>query len=469
MLPQLHLYYKVDGHCSIEIVFIEQNNWVYMKEIYQKSYLWLIVAVCALGIAGLYSIFVAALRAPILSNIFPKEIFTESLIVHVNLSITVWFLCFLGIINRFALKESFLMARFNNWALACMIVGAVMITFAPFFGGDAHQNNYVPMLENFPFIFGIGMVFTAATLSSLASIFSFISTKAETNKLVEHGIGLASFGASFIFLVALICFFAADYQLKKVIDYYNFTDFAELLFWGFGHVMQFVYLQIYMFALIVLYEKATGKNLFALNIIHWLFGINLIVIIPCPLFFIINNVENGEYSVFFTEHMKNFGGISLALLTIIAVSDYIRTNSKFRSFSAATAGIICSVIIFTFGGIIGYAIETENAVVPAHYHGSVVAITIALMAMSYVMLEESNKGRWQIVSYFFGQILHIGGLAMAGGYGALRKTPGVELAVKAKFYLGIMGFGGMVTIVSGIIFVVTCINLFRRKYENIKG
>jgi hypothetical protein len=67
----------------------------------------------------------------------------------------------------------------------------------------------------------------------------------------------------------------------------------------------------------------------------------------------------------------------------------------------------------------------------------------------------------------FGQILHITGLALAGGYGVLRKTLNTEMALSAKLLMGMMGGGGLIAIVGGLMFVYICgKNIFFRSNQN---
>ena len=63
-----------------------------------------------------------------------------------------------------------------------------------------------------------------------------------------------------------------------------------------------------------------------------------------------------------------------------------------------------------------------------------------------------------------GQLLHVAGLALAGGYGVLRKTPGGDIALSAKIYMGMVGGGGLVAIIGGLMFVYICVkNLYLLK------
>jgi len=135
--------------------------------------------------------------------------------------------------------------------------------------------------------------------------------------------------------------------------------------------------------------------------------------------------------------------------------------------------------------------------IPAHYHGSIVGISVAFMGLSYMFCfkhaiyinikelggviniifaknninNDKNLGQkmasLQVIILTFGQALHVAGLALAGGYGVLRKTPGAEIALSAKVYMGMVGGGGLIAIIGGLIFVYICvINLYPLKRNN---
>ena len=192
-----------------------------------------------------------------------------------------------------------------------------------------------------------------------------------------------------------------------------------------------------------------------------IFYINPIICIVCPLFFIFASVESGAYIEFFTMHMKYFGGISASISATIILYHLYKIKSKKLDYKIYC--FIFSLLIFAIGGLIGYLISGTNVTVPAHYHGSIVGITIALMGLIYYIIAQlgykllPNKILTiQLFLYCLGQAIHITGLALSGGYGAMRKVAGVELSATAKFYMGLMGLGGIIAIISGIIFIVSC-------------
>ena len=111
--------------------------------------------------------------------------------------------------------------------------------------------------------------------------------------------------------------------------------------------------------------------------------------------------------------------------------------------------------------------------VPAHYHGSIVGVTLAFMGLSYVLLPRLGFGeadgrmaRWQPWVYGGGQLTHILGLAWSGGYGVQRKVAGAEQALTTlpqKIGMGMMGAGGLIAVIGGIMFVLVCLKLMLRR------
>jgi hypothetical protein len=50
--------------------------------------------------------------------------------------------------------------------------------------------------------------------------------------------------------------------------------------------------------------------------------------------------------------------------------------------------------------------------------------------------------------------MHIIGLAWSGGYNVARKSTGAERGFEQVAGMGLMGFGGLISIIGGIIFLV---------------
>jgi heme/copper-type cytochrome/quinol oxidase subunit 1 len=149
--------------------------------------------------------------------------------------------------------------------------------------------------------------------------------------------------------------------------------------------------------------------------------------------------------------MKYLGGVTPFLTGLYLIFSKKSLNSNIYS----------SGLLFASGGIIGMMITSSNVTIPAHYHGSVVGVSISFMGLVYLMMKhfdykmpKSSSLKYQPILLSVGQLLHIGGLAFAGGYGALRKHPGVSGNLKSQFGMGIMAIGGILAVIGGVIFII---------------
>ena len=109
---------------------------------------WLFLAISAVAIAGLYSVVLVLLRTPVLYDFIPyKDFFRSALIVHVDLSVLVWF---------FAIQSALIGFYFySNLSLIIFLLaafGTTMLAISPLYRSLPFMNNYVPILQNFPFV-----------------------------------------------------------------------------------------------------------------------------------------------------------------------------------------------------------------------------------------------------------------------------------------------------------------------------
>jgi heme/copper-type cytochrome/quinol oxidase subunit 1 len=68
--------------------------------------------------------------------------------------------------------------------------------------------------------------------------------------------------------------------------------------------------------------------------------------------------------------------------------------------------------------------------------------------------------------YGLGQLMHIVGLVWSGGYGVQRKVAGAEQVLRSNAEIagmGLMGFGGLVAIIGGVLFIVVTVRAMRTK------
>ena len=131
---------------------------------------------------------------------------------------------------------------------------------------------------------------------------------------------------------------------------------------------------------------------------------------------------------------------------------------------AQRSALLFSILLFGVGGVIGFMIRGSNVTIPAHYHGSIVAVTLAFMGVIYHILPRigfrkpsGRLARYQPAVYGIGQMMHVFGLAWSGGYGVQRKTAGSAQgleSIEKIVSMGLMGLGGLIAITGGVIFLV---------------
>ena len=130
----------------------------------QKSIVrkWLGLAVASLLGAGVFSLLLVLSRTPGIQSIIPwVDFFHVALVVHVDLSVLIWFLSMAGVFWTASNPDSGHLLDKNAWNFA--VLGTLIMVICPFFGvGEPLLNNYVPVLQHPVFylallIFGFGI------------------------------------------------------------------------------------------------------------------------------------------------------------------------------------------------------------------------------------------------------------------------------------------------------------------------
>jgi cytochrome c oxidase subunit I len=161
--------------------------------------------------------------------------------------------------------------------------------------------------------------------------------------------------------------------------------------------------------------------------------------------------------------MRFGGGLAIPPVAIAVLWAIARCPRVAPEKMPLRSALITSIALFGAGGIIGFLIQGSNVKIPAHYHGCIVGVTIALMGLAYLLLPTLGYARpslklatWQPYIYGGGQLLHITGLVWSGGYGVQRKVAGSEQVLRTAQEIagmGLMGLGGLIAIVGGILFI----------------
>jgi heme/copper-type cytochrome/quinol oxidase subunit 1 len=203
-----------------------------------------------------------------------------------------------------------------------------------------------------------------------------------------------------------------------------------------------------------------------------LFALALLSVFVTPYAYVAHDIASVEHRNLHTWAMRLGGG--LAILPIaLAVSLSLRgAGHASPTQRPLRAALIASMLLFAAGGLIGVFIAGSNVRIPAHYHGCIVGVTLALMGLVYHLLPQlgyrAPEGRLatlQPTLYGAGQLMHILGLVWSGGYGVQRKVAGAEQVLRSSSEIagmGLMGLGGGVAIIGGLLFVVVVMRAMRQ-------
>lgn len=430
---------------------------------------WLMVGVVALALAGVLAIVLVVARTPQLAALtLFKDLFGKSLVIHVDLSVLVWFLAAAGM-GWHLIPET----NPRNWhclrymrasGLWIFLAGTVLMALSLAMGGESLKNNYVPVLTNIGFALSVGLVLAGICLSALQTLARLrLSDFAGEDGVMHFGLACGAL----IVLIATLCFYLSAEQLG---DRVHGEQRYEIIFWGGGHVLQFLYVQVMMVSWLVL-AKALGLPSLPRRALFVLFALGPLAALSSPAVYLTHDVTSFEYREFFTRQMRDALGVAPGLLGLVVLIYFLRRIATVTREQRALASCLAmSLLLFCFGGVFGLMIVSENVLVPAHYHGSIVGVTLALMGAAYLLLPRfggapvahTRMAFWQPMLYGFGQIMHISGLAYSGGYEVLRKTPG-EVTSEARAAMGIMGLGGLLAIMGGILFVLVVWRSFRKQ------
>lgn len=428
---------------------------------------WLWLGVAALIGSGIFSILLVLARTPFLQSLFPvADFFHVALVVHVDLSVLVWFVACAGVL--WTLNGADRHPWLANAALGCALAGTVMMATAPFFGeGRPVMSNYVPVLDDAWFLIGLGefgLGFALLTLRALAA-----PTRVGT---ALDGAGALRFGLNASAVAAAVALLALAWSWFTVPASLSGKPYYEMLFWGPGHVVQFTWTLLMLVAWLWLASLVHAAPPLSPRLALLLFGVGLVSVFVAPLVYLSWGVDSVPYRKMFTWLMRFGGGLAILPLGLAVLIALARAPRAREARAPLAAALRASMLLFAIGGGVGFLIQGSDVRVPAHYHGSIVGITLALMGLAYALLPRLGyaeaKGRlatWQPWLYATGQLLHITGLVWSGGYGVQRKVAGTEQVLRTPQEvagMGLMGLGGLIAIAGGILFIVVMLRAMRR-------
>ena len=420
---------------------------------------WLMLAIVALIGAGVLSILLVISRAPYVKDWFPlADFFHVALVVHVDLSVLVWFVAFAGMLWTINGTTRFLdLARTS---LALCLAGTVLMASAPFLGrGGPIMSNYVPVLDDPLFLSGLIVFGSGFALLTLRSLLTPVRVG-----LPLDGAGALRFGLNTAAVAAGVALLALTWSFASIPPDYAGRQYYELLFWGSGHVIQFTWTLMMLVAWLWLASLCGAAIPLTPRVTLLLFAIGLVSVFVVPIIYLSWDIASVEHMKMHTWLMRFGGGLAILPLGMAIVIGMVRAGQGGAAVRPLRSALIASMTLFVVGGAFGFLIQGNDVRIPAHYHGSIVGITLALMGLAYALLPEFGRSapatrlaEWQPWIFGAGQLLHIIGLVWSGGYGVQRKVAGSAQVLRSTQEIagmGLMGVGGLVAITGGLLFVV---------------
>jgi hypothetical protein len=325
---------------------------------------------------------------------------------------------------------------------------------SPFFP-DARPllNNYIPILRQPVFFAGLllaGTGLALAMLRALATIPWIGAGPARRTVLMSALIGATAFAVT-------------AWAWAKLPEALEGQGYFELLFWGGGHTLQFQHALLAVLAWCWLAQELGVPPRLTFPEATALLTLAALPVLAVPVLVVMAPPGSGEHVAWFARLMEFGHPLLLPLLGLAVVALWRARAVK----SPAKSALAASLTLFIAGGVLGYLIRGVNVVIPAHYHGAIVGVTLAFMGLTYVLLPRLGFGaadgrmaRLQPCVYGGGQLLHVLGLAWSGGYGVQRKVAGAEqmlVTLPQKLGMGLMGLGGLIAVIGGVMFVLVCL------------
>jgi len=433
---------------------------------------WLMLALAALVGSGVFSVLLVLARTPVINAWLPAgDFFRVALVVHVDLSVLVWFMAIAGLLWSLNLRP----ARSRGGAVLSSLpivlcgLGALGMAAAAFVDpGQAVMANYIPMLDSATFraavvVFGVG----AATLVVVAL------ARAQPVGPAVDGAGAVRFGLHASVVATGVALLAFGWSIAVVPTSLPPKAYYEILFWGGGHALQFTWTLLMLVAWLTLTQACGGRIPLSPRVVLLMFAVALASVFVTPLAYLMHDVSTVEHRDMHTWAMRFGGGLAIApvaLAVLLALAPLRQLGERQRPLRAA---LLASMLLFAAGGLIGLTIHGSNVKIPAHYHGCIVGVTLALMGLVVHLLPQLGyravHGRMAVLQpwlYGVGQLLHIVGLVWSGGYGVQRKVAGAEQVLRSAGEvagMGVMGLGGLLAILGGLLFVVVVAGAMRQQ------
>ncbi len=423
---------------------------------------WILLALVSLAVSGVFSVLLVLSRTPGIKDVFPLvDFFHVALVVHVDLSVLVWFVAFAGVLWSLNSTPRAAALGWAAFGLACL--GAAVMALAPFVGaGRPVMANYIPVLDEPVFLSGLALLALGVAVAVARGMWLVppVGVWLDGPGALRFGLNTSLVAAG----MALVAFAWSLWALRDLPPGVDAKGYYELAFWGGGHVLQFAWTLLMFVAWLWLAEDGAAPLPLTPRTATLLFGVGLVAVFLTPVIYLAYEVTSVEHHRLHTWLMRFGGGLAILPFALAALLGLARAAPPRPEQAVLRSALAASLVLFGVGGAIGLMISGSNVRIPAHYHGSIVGVTLAFMGLAYLLLPRlgfaavpPRAARWQLWLYAGGQLLHVAGLVWSGGYGVQRKVAGAAQAHRGTeeiVAMGVMGLGGLIAVIGGTLFLV---------------
>lgn len=421
----------------------------------RPAFHWMALAVVSLVLAGALAGALVIGRAPVISEwIDDPRFFRRALVVHVVLSLWGWFMAYAAGLRSLVAggNDSSVRSRLGRGLAIAGI--AVLVASAGIKGAEPLLVNYIPVVDHPVFLAGLAAFFGGVALE----LCRMPSTGPAAEPTVPTSAAIAWRATGPVAGLAVVVF---ALSLATTPTSLGGEVFYELLFWGAGHTLQVVSVLVMVGAWLYLLRDRADRAPIGPKATLW-----LVVALVAPWligpFLVVGGTQDGTYIRGFTRLMQ-FGIAGPVVVTIVWCVPAALEKATSR---AGRWAFWVSAALTVVGFVLGAMIRGSDTMIPAHYHASLGAITVALMALAYALARTRGwtpTSEWwrrassiQPTVFGAGQLIFAIGFAISGAAGVARKSYGAEQIIDstgALVGLATMGLGGLLAVVGGAAFI----------------
>jgi heme/copper-type cytochrome/quinol oxidase subunit 1 len=237
------------------------------------------------------------------------------------------------------------------------------------------------------------------------------------------------------------------------------------MMWGTGHVLQFANTTLllcvgFLLSRITLGETPLPPRLFKAMLLLLVAGAAM-----GPLFYLTNPGGDPEQRMLFTDLYRYVLPLPTAVIGGSLVALLWRRRRDVWDGAPELRGLAAALVLFGFGGVIGFFESSVDTRTPAHYHAELIAVTLVFMTAYFALFlpllgRRTERRRLRTVMYLtlgVGQFMHSLGLFVAGAMGVARKIAGAEQGLDSSskiLAMSFMGLGGVIAVIGGVMFIV---------------